>query len=204
MSNRRKKTIRPTSSSAGSTAVLDRDEDVTDEASQKQTTETTTESKKTASPRTSAKRSKRAKRQSEKGRDLTFAERLHLRFGRKGVSTLAFSINVGITLMVIFISYVMIWMTVGQMIPGIGGGMLSLAGGTSVTTSFEAMMAAWFAPLMFIVILLAVAEIWILRRLWNMGVRARRGVRVWLGVEKDEEKDSSQTKQSSSSKKEKR
>ena len=203
MSNRRKKNTRPSSSSAGSTAVLDRDEAVTDEASQKQTAETT-ESKKATAPRTSPKRSKRAKRQAEKGRDLTFAERLHLRFGSKGVSTLAFSINVGITLMVIFISYVMIWMTVGQMIPGIGGGMLSLAGGTSVSTSFEAMMAAWFAPLMFIVILLAVAEIWVLRRLWGMGVRARRGVRVWLGVEKNEEKDSSQTKQSVSSKKEKR
>lgn len=203
MSNRRKKNTRPSSSSAGSTAVLDRDEAVTDEASQKQTAETT-ESTKATAPRTSAKRSKRAKRQAEKGRDLTFAERLHLRFGSKGVSTLAFSINVGITLMVIFISYVMIWMTVGQMIPGIGGGMLSLAGGTSVSTSFEAMMAAWFAPLMFIVILLAVAEIWVLRRLWGMGVRARRGVRVWLGVEKNEEKDSSQTKQSVSSKKEKR
>lgn len=203
MSNRRKKNTRPSSSSAGSTAVLDRDEAVTDEASQKQTAETT-ESKKATAPRTSAKSRKRAKRQAEKGRDLTFAERLHLRFGSKGVSTLAFSINVGITLMVIFISYVMIWMTVGQMIPGIGGGMLSLAGGTSVSTSFEAMMAAWFAPLMFIVILLAVAEIWVLRRLWGMGVRARRGVRVWLGVEKNEEKDSSQTKQSVSSKKEKR
>lgn len=200
MSNRRKKNIRPSSSSAGSTAVLDRDEDVTDEASQKQSPETT----KATAPRTSAKSRKRTKSRPEKGRDLTFAERLHLRFGGKGVSTLAFSINVGITLMVIFISYVMIWMTVGQMIPGIGGGLLSLAGGTSVSTSFEAMMAAWFAPLMFIVILLAVAEIWILRRLWNMGVRARRGVRVWLGVEKNEEKDSSQTKQSISSKKEKR
>lgn len=202
MSNRRKKNTqrrRPAqartqqASRPTATAVLDREDEETTipEDTEQEDADVVEDAEPAATPRKSIWRRRKnlraSKSDARKGRDLNLSERLHLRFGARGVGTIHFGLNLAVTLAVIFVIYVMIWTTISMLIPSIAAGLLNFSGTSPDTVRFDALMAVWFAPLMFVVVMLAIGEIFLIRKLWSLGARVRKGTGLKLGiVSKDE------------------
>lgn len=148
------------------------------------------------------RRKKKAdKADKSKGRDLNLSERAHLRLGAGGVRTLNFSLGLAVTLSVIVIIYVMLWMTVSMIIPSMAAGLLNFSGTSPDTVRFDALMAVWFAPLLFVVFMIAAGEIYLMRKIWSLGVRVREELAAKLGVSSEKESAEIDTKTTTQSSK---
>lgn len=148
------------------------------------------------------RRQKKAeKADKSKGRDLNLAERAHLRLGAGGVKTLNFSLGLAVTLAVIVIIYVMLWMTISMIIPSVAAGLLNFSGTSPDTVRFDALMAVWFAPLLFVVFMIAAGEIYLMRKIWSLGVRVREELAAKLGVSSEKESAEIDTKTTTQSSK---
>ena len=148
------------------------------------------------------RRQKKAeKADKSKGRDLNLAERAHLRLGAGGVKTLNFSLGLAVTLAVFVIIYVMLWMTISMIIPSVAAGLLNFSGTSPDTVRFDALMAVWFAPLLFVVFMIAAGEIYLMRRIWSLGVRVREELAAKLGVSSEKESAEIDTKTTTQSSK---
>lgn len=148
------------------------------------------------------RRQKKAdKADKSKGRDLNLSERAHLRLGAGGVRTLNFSLGLAVTLAVIVIIYVMLWMTVSMIIPSMAAGLLNFSGTSPDTVRFDALMAVWFAPLLFVVFMIAAGEIYLMRKIWSLGVRVREELAAKLGVSSEKESAEIDTKTTTQSSK---
>lgn len=148
------------------------------------------------------RRQKKAdKADKSKGRDLNLAERAHLRLGAGGVKTLNFSLGLAVTLAVFVIIYVMLWMTISMIIPSVAAGLLNFSGTSPDTVRFDALMAVWFAPLLFVVFMIAAGEIYLMRKIWSLGVRVREELAAKLGVSSEKESAEIDTKTTTQSSK---
>ena len=147
------------------------------------------------------RKKKAEKADKSKGRDLNLAERAHLRLGAGGVKTLNFSLGLAVTLAVFVIIYVMLWMTVSMIIPSVAAGLLNFSGTSPDTVRFDALMAVWFAPLLFVVFMIAAGEIYLMRRIWSLGVRVREELAAKLGVSSEKESAEIDTKTTTQSSK---
>ena len=141
------------------------------------------------------RRQKKAdKADTSKGRDLNLSERAHLRLGAGGVKTLNFGLGLAVTLAVIVIIYVMLWTTISMIIPSVAAGLLNFSGTSPDTVRFDALMAVWFAPLLFVVFMIAAGEIYLMRKIWSLGVRVREELAAKLGVSSEKESAEIDTK----------
>lgn len=148
------------------------------------------------------RRQKKAeKADKSKGRDLNLAERAHLRLGAGGVKTLNFSLGLAVTLAVFVIIYVMLWSTISMIIPSVAAGLLNFSGTSPDTVRFDALMAVWFAPLLFAVFMIAAGEIYLMRKIWSLGVRVREELAAKLGVSSEKESAEIDTKTTTQSSK---
>lgn len=146
-------------------------------------------------------RRRQKKADKSKGRDLNLAERAHLRLGAGGVKTLNFGLGLAVTLAVIVIIYVMLWMTISMIIPSVAAGLLNFSGTSPDTVRFDALMAVWFAPLLFVVFMIAAGEIYLMRKIWSLGVRVREELAAKLGVSSEKESAEIDTKTTTQSSK---
>lgn len=148
------------------------------------------------------RRQKKAdKADKSKGRDLNLAEWAHLRLGAGGVKTLNFSLGLAVTLAVFVIIYVMLWTTISMIIPSVAAGLLNFSGTSPDTVRFDALMAVWFAPLLFVVFMIAAGEIYLMRKIWSLGVRVREELAAKLGVSSEKESAEIDTKTTTQSSK---
>lgn len=147
------------------------------------------------------KADKAEKADKSKGRDLNLAERAHLRLGAGGVKTLNFSLGLAVTLAVFVIIYVMLWTTISMIIPSVAAGLLNFSGTSPDTVRFDALMAVWFAPLLFVVFMIAAGEIYLMRKIWSLGVRVREELAAKLGVSSEKESAEIDTKTTTQSSK---
>lgn len=105
----------------------------------------------------------------------TLGDRIYLRFGRFGARTIHRIVTVVLLALVLFADYLIVLFTAVNVIPNIAA-LVQQGTGVTLEARLDAVLAGWLIPVLFIVAMVLVAEVFLLRQLWRSAMKLTRRI----------------------------
>lgn len=105
----------------------------------------------------------------------TLGDRIYLKFGMFGARTLHRIVTVALLALVLFADYLIVLFTAVNVIPNIAA-LVQQGTGVTLEARLDTVLAGWLIPVLFIVAMVLVAEIFLLRQLWRSAMKLSRRI----------------------------